>query len=82
MVAYSSQYPQVYSLEESLSILDKYANELTQEQYDNIKSVICGFAIESMYLNEEDILNGIEIQTARKTAEEITQQYKAQWGCL
>lgn len=76
------KYPQVYSLEESLKILDKYANELTKKQYDNIKSVICGFAIESMYLNEEDILNGIEIQKGNKTAEEIAQEYKAQWGCL
>ena len=76
------KYPQVYSLEESLKILDKYANELTQEQYDNIKSVICGFAIESMYANEEDILNSIEFQKGHKTADEIIQNYKVQWGCL
>lgn len=73
---------EVYSLEESLSILNKYASELTGEQYENIKSVICGFAIENMYLNEEDILNGIAIQKGEKTALEITQNYKAQWGCL
>ncbi|EAL52592.1 MULTISPECIES: hypothetical protein [Campylobacter] len=75
-------YKEVYSLEESLNILNKYANELTEEQYNNIKSIICGFAIEDMYLNEEDILNGIDIQKNNKTFLEITQNYKTQWGCL
>lgn len=78
----SQRHKEVYSLEESLDLLNKYAKQLTQEQYDNIKSVICGFAIENMYLNEEDILNGIAIQKGEKTAEEIIRNYKAQWGCL
>ncbi|ARE81474.1 MULTISPECIES: hypothetical protein [Campylobacter] len=73
---------EVYSLEESLNILNKYANNLTPRQYDNIKSIICSFAIENMHLNEEDILNGIAIQKGDKSVLEITQNYKAQWGCL
>ncbi|HEB7537137.1 TPA: hypothetical protein RZH73_001713, partial [Campylobacter coli] len=46
------QYPEVYSLEESLAILQKYKDDLTKEQYESIKSVICGHAIESIYCNE------------------------------
>ena len=49
------KYPEVYSLEESLAILEKYKNKLTTEQYESINSTIRGFAIEDMYLNERDI---------------------------
>ena len=50
-------YPEVYSLAESLAILDKYKSDLTDEQYQQNKSVISSFAIENMYLNEKNILN-------------------------
>ncbi|HED8351443.1 TPA: hypothetical protein R6D69_001869 [Campylobacter coli] len=50
------QYPEVYSLEESLAILKKYKDDLTKEQYENIKSNIGTHAIESIYLNELDII--------------------------
>ncbi|OCR86430.1 hypothetical protein CFT13S00388_09155, partial [Campylobacter fetus subsp. testudinum] len=54
-------YPEVHSLEESLAILNKYKNELTKEQYEQNKSIICNHAIESMYANERDIIELIQI---------------------
>lgn len=75
-------YPEVYTLAESLAILDKYKDDLTEEQFNNIKSVISSFAIESMYLNEKDILDGIKIQKGEATADELITQYKKEWGKL
>lgn len=51
----AKSYPEVHSLEESLKILKKYKNEVTQEQYEQNKSIIGNHAIESIYLNEYDI---------------------------
>ena len=73
-------YPEVYSLSESLAILDKYKSNLTDEQFDNIKSVISSFAIENMYLNEKDILDGIKIQKSEATADELIANQKRNWG--
>ncbi len=75
-------YPEVYSLSESLAILDKYKSNLTDEQFDNIKSVISSFAIENMYLNEKDILDGIKIQKSEATADELIANQKRTWGIL
>lgn len=75
-------YPEVYSLAESLAILDKYKSDLTDEQFNNIKSVISSFAIESMYLNEKDILDGIKIQKGEATADELIIHQKRSWGIL
>jgi len=75
-------YPEVYSLAESLAILDKYKSDLTEEQFNNIKSVISSFAIESMYLNEKDILDGIKIQKGEATADELIINQKRTWSIL
>ena len=75
-------YPEIYTLAESLAILDKYKDDLTQEQFNNIKSVISSFAIESMYLNEKDILDGIKIQKGEATADELIANQKRNWGIL
>lgn len=75
-------YPEVYTLAESLAILDKYKDDLTEEQFNNIKSVISSFAIESMYLNEKDILDGIKIQKGEATADELIANQKRNWGIL
>lgn len=74
-------YPEVYSLAESLDILDKYKSDLTDEQYKQNKSVISSFAIESMYLNEKNILNLIQIDNGVNPNELITKQ-KRNWGIL
>lgn len=78
----TSTYPEVYTLAESLAILDKYKDDLTEEQFNNIKSVISSFAIESMYLNEKDILDGIKIQKGEATADELIANQKRNWGIL
>ncbi|BAK70961.1 hypothetical protein [Aliarcobacter butzleri] len=78
----TTTYPEVYTLAESLAILDKYKDDLTEEQFNNIKSVISSFAIESMYLNEKDILDGIKIQKGEATADELIANQKRNWGIL
>ncbi|MCT7562065.1 hypothetical protein [Aliarcobacter butzleri] len=78
----TTTYPEVYTLAESLAILDKYKDDLTEEQFNNIKSVISSFAIESMYLNEKDILDGIKIQKGEATADELIANQKINWGIL
>ena len=78
----TTTYPEVYTLVESLAILDKYKDDLTDEQFNNIKSVISSFAIESMYLNEKNILDGIKIEKGEATADEIITQYKKEWGII
>ncbi|MCT7611528.1 hypothetical protein N5U14_11840 [Aliarcobacter butzleri] len=78
----TTTYPEVYTLAESLAILDKYKDDLTDEQFNNIKSVISSFAIESMYLNEKDILDGIKIQKGEATADELIANQKRNWGIL
>mgnify|MGYP003503322184 FL=1 len=74
------RYPEVHSLEESLAILDKYKDDLTKEQYEQNKSIICGFAIENMFANEEDIINLIKVDKQEKTPDEIIAEYKKEWG--
>ncbi|WP_201523821.1 hypothetical protein [Aliarcobacter butzleri] len=78
----TTTYTEVYTLAESLAILDKYKDGLTEEQFNNIKSVISSFAIESMYLNEKDILDGIKIQKGEATADELIANQKRNWGIL
>ncbi len=78
----TTTYPEVYTLAESLAILDKYKDDLTEEQFNNIKSVISSFAIENMYLNEKDILDGIKILKGEATADELIANQKRNWGIL
>ncbi|MFX4284799.1 hypothetical protein [Aliarcobacter butzleri] len=77
----TTTYPEVYTLVESLAILDKYKDDLTEEQYKQNKSVISSFAIENMYLNEKNILNLIQIDNGVNPNELIT-QYKKEWGII
>ncbi|WP_297882435.1 hypothetical protein [uncultured Campylobacter sp.] len=65
------EYPEVYSLEESLAILKKYKSELTREQYESVNSTIRGFAIEDMYLNERDIKDLVAIHNGADAEELI-----------
>ncbi|PSM51303.1 hypothetical protein CBLAS_1047 [Campylobacter blaseri] len=76
------EYPEVYSFEESIKILDKYKNKITQEQYNSIKSNIGNFAIEDMYLNEKDILTSIRILKGETTADEKIKKLKKEWGLI
>lgn len=72
----------VYSLEESIAILNKYKNKLTEKEYASIRSVIGNYAIENMFLNEDDILAGIRILQGQTTAQEEILKIKHQWNIL
>ncbi|EAK1209136.1 hypothetical protein A9463_09095 [Campylobacter coli] len=70
------QYPEVYSLEESLAVLKKYKDDLTKEQYENIKSNIGTHAIESIYLNGLDIIMLVKKNVYGLSANEIIAEYQ------
>ena len=57
--------------EESLAILEEYKSQLTQEHYQDIKETVYSYAIESMFLDREDIENCVKISTGQATAEEL-----------
>lgn len=78
----TNNYPEVHSLEESLTILESYRSNLTEVQYENILSDICNFAIEDMFANQQDIIELIQIEKGEKTDDEIIAEYKRQWGVL
>lgn len=67
-------FPEVYSFEESIAILNKYKNQLTKEQYENTKSVIGNHAIESIYLNERDIKILVDMDVHHLSSEEAIQR--------
>ena len=69
-------YPEVHSLEESLAILDKYKEQLTQEQYERIKSTISGHAIENLYANERDVIALVEMEVKNLSGDETIQELK------
>ena len=48
-------------LNDSIAILDKYKEFLTQREYDIILSTIRNFSIENLYLDESDIVKVVEI---------------------
>lgn len=73
------KYPEVHNLEESLAILDKYKDELTQEQFMTIKSAIHNFAHENMYANEKDITDAIKIVKGIATPDELIAEVKKEW---
>ena len=75
------KYPEVYSLEKSLAILEKYKDELSVEQYEQNRSIICNHAIEGMFANEQDIIDLIKVGKG-KTPDEIINEYKKEWGVL
>ncbi|HHS6700353.1 TPA: hypothetical protein ACTN8S_001853 [Campylobacter jejuni] len=72
----ANQYPEVHSLEESLAILKKYKDDLTKEQYEGIKSVICGHAIENIYCNELTIQLLVKKNVYGLSADEVLTEYK------
>ena len=76
------KYPEVYSLEKSLAILEKYKDELSAEQYEQNRSIISNNAIEGMFANEQDIIDLIKVDKGEKTPDEIINEYKKEWGVL
>lgn len=50
---------EVSSLEESLKILEKYKDQISDKSYKNIRSTIGSYAIENIYVNEKNIIDMI-----------------------
>jgi len=71
--------------QESISILDKYKEEISKEAYDRLLWVIGTQAIESIFPDERDIKDMIRVEkgeiTTDKLVEEIKQRYQKEWGC-
>ena len=65
---------------QSIAILDRYKNEISQEAYDRILWVIGTQAIEDIFPNEEDIENLIRIEKGEITADELIEEYKRKWS--
>ncbi|MCE7204781.1 MULTISPECIES: hypothetical protein [Campylobacter] len=70
------QYPEVHSLEESLAILKKYKDDVSKKDYEEIKSTICGHAIEDIFANEEDIIMLVKMSAYNLSSDEILAEYK------
>ena len=68
---------------QSIAILDKYRDKISQESYDRILYVIGTQAIEDIFPNEYDIKNLIRVENGEITTsdlvEEIKQHYKKKW---
>ncbi len=69
---------------QSIAILDKYKDEISQESYNRILWVIGTQAIEDMFMDEQGVKNLIrvergEISTAQ-LVEEIKLRYQKEWG--
>ena len=69
---------------QSIAYLDKYKDEISQEAYDRILYVIGTYAIEDMFMTEEDIKDMIRIEKGEITTdaliEEIKERYRKKWN--
>jgi hypothetical protein len=67
------------NIEESLAILAKYKSKISNEIYKKIEKDIWGFAIEDMFLDEQDIQDSIAYLQGDKTFEQIEQEILKRW---
>jgi len=65
------KFPRAHSMQDSVAILDKYKQFLTQEQYDRILRTIGTHNIEDIHLNEDAIIDLIRIELYGLTAEDL-----------
>jgi len=72
-----NNYPKSFSKTESLNILTHYKDQLTENEYNIILNSLCSHALESIYLNERDILLSIAQLREEITLEEIVEMVKA-----
>jgi len=73
----NNNYPDSYSKVQSLAILEKYKTDLTTKEYSAIYSSLCSHALESMYLNEKDIIVSIAHLRKEISLDEIVEMVKA-----
>jgi len=68
---------------QSIAILDKHKDKISQEAYDRILYVIGTQAIEDMFMDEQGVKNLIRVENGEITTdeliEEIKQRYKKKW---
>lgn len=74
---HSKDYSKSQSKEESIKILAKYKDELTQKEYQSILNSLCSHAMEGMFFNEENILLSISQLKNEITMSEIVELVKA-----
>jgi hypothetical protein len=67
---------------QSIAILNKYKEQISQESYECILYVIGTQAIEDMFADEKDIKNLIRVENGEITTDELVQEYKREWGVL
>ncbi len=73
----NKNYPSTHSKVESLQILERYRSEINAQEYDAILNSLCSHALESIYLNEKDILLSIAQLRNEITIDEIVKLAKA-----
>jgi len=72
-----NDYPQTHSKAEAMQVLERYKTQLTTHEYDVILNSLCSHALESIYLNEKDILLSIAQLRNEITLDEIVELAKA-----
>ena len=69
---------------QSIAILDKYKDQISQEAYDRILWVIGNQALEDMFMDEQGVKDLIRVEngeiTTDEMVEEIKQRYQKKWG--
>ena len=72
-----NDYPDTHSKAEAMQILERYKSELSIQEYETILNSLCSHALESIYLNEKDILLSIAQLRNEITMDEIVALAKA-----
>jgi len=67
---------------QSIIILDRYKDQISQEAYDRILWVIGTQAIEDIFPDERDIEDMIRIEKGEIDADALVAAYKREWGVL
>lgn len=74
---FESDYPQTYNKTQSIQILQRYKEELSDTEYDTIIYSLSSHALENIFLNEKDILLSIAQLCNEITLDEIVELAKA-----
>ena len=65
---------------QSIAILDRYKEQISQEAYDRILWVIGTQAIEDIFPDEQDIADMIRIEKGEIRADALVTAYMKEWG--
>jgi len=61
--------------QESYNYLNKYKDEISEEEYERIESTIGSQAIEDMFLTEDEVYNLIRMEKGEISADELVTEY-------